>query len=72
MRISTWLANLQGYRTKLAALILAVLAANEVWHFLPDQYVNGILYLAGAGGFYFLRDAVDRLKQKLDQIPGRE
>jgi hypothetical protein len=69
MRILTWLSNLQGYRTKLAAVVLGILAANEVWHFLPDQYVSVILYLAGAGGLYFLRDAVERLKQKVDQIP---
>ena len=62
---------LQGYRTKIAALILALLAVNEVWPFLPEQYASGILYLAGAAGLYFLRDAVERLKQKLDQLPGK-
>jgi hypothetical protein len=63
------LDQLQGYRTKLAALVLAILAANEVSPFLPAQYISGILYLAGAAGLYFLREAVERLKQKVDQIP---
>ncbi len=55
----------------LAGLVVAVLAANEVWHFVPDQYVSFIVYLAGALGLYGLRDAVERLKQKLDQIPSK-
>jgi hypothetical protein len=63
------LDSLQGYKTKLAALVVAVLAANEVWHFVPDQYVSIVVYLAGALGLYGLRDAVERLKQKVDQIP---
>ncbi|GIW55562.1 MAG: hypothetical protein KatS3mg082_1966 [Nitrospiraceae bacterium] len=63
------LDSLQGYKTKLAALVVAVLAANELWHFVPDQYVSVIVYLAGALGLYGLRDAVERLKQRLDQIP---
>src|SRR5688572_1741289 len=61
----TLLPGLEGYRTKLAAIALAVLAGNEMWHFLPDQYVNGALYLSGSAGLYFLREAVDRLKTKL-------
>lgn len=65
------LDSLQGYKTKLAALVIAVLAANEVWHFVPDQYVSIVVYLAGALGLYGLRDAVERLKQKVDQIPGK-
>jgi hypothetical protein len=65
------LDSLQGYKTKLAALVVAVLAANELWHFVPDQYVSIIVYLAGALGLYGLRDAVERLKQKVDQIPGK-
>jgi hypothetical protein len=60
------LDKLQGYRTKLAALALAALAVNEVWHFLPAEYTQRILYLAGAGGLYFMRDALERVKQKLD------
>ncbi|GIW56328.1 MAG: hypothetical protein KatS3mg082_2732 [Nitrospiraceae bacterium] len=64
------LEKLKGYRTKIAAVVIAVLAANEVIPFLPREYVHGILYLAGAGGLYFLRDAVDRLKEKVDeQVP---
>jgi hypothetical protein len=63
------LDSLQGYKTKLAALVVAVLAANELWHFVPDQYVSIVVYLAGALGLYGLRDAVERLKQRLDQIP---
>ena len=63
------LGKLKGYRTKAAALVIAVLAANEVMPFIPAPYVSGILYLAGAAGLYFLRDAVDRLKDKIDQIP---
>jgi hypothetical protein len=65
------LDSLQGYKTKLAALVVAVLAANEVWHFVPDQYVSIIVYLAGALGLYGLRDAVERLKTKVDKIPGK-
>jgi len=53
----------------LAAAVVALLAANELWHFIPDQYVREILYLAGALGLYGLRDAVERLKQKVDQLP---
>jgi hypothetical protein len=65
------LDSLQGYKTKLAALVVAVLAANELWHFVPDQYVSAIAYLAGALGLYGLRYAFERLKQKVDQIPSR-
>jgi hypothetical protein len=65
------LDSLQGYKTKLAALVVAVLAANEVWHFVPEQYVSIVVYLAGALGLYGLRDAVERLKQKVDQLPAK-
>lgn len=65
------LDGLRGYKTKLAALVVALLAANEVWHFVPDQYVTVIVYLASALGLYGLRDAVERLKQKVDQIPSK-
>jgi len=57
---------LRGYKTKLAALVLATLAANEVLHFIPDRYIFTIVYLAGALGLYGLRDAVERLKKKFD------
>jgi hypothetical protein len=63
------LDKLQGYRTKLAALAIGLLAANEVWQFLPEGTVNGILYLAGGAGLFFLRDAIERLKQKLPAEP---
>jgi len=63
------LDSLQGYKTRLAAAVVALLAANELWHFIPDQYVPEILYLARALGLYGLRDAVERLKQKVDQLP---
>jgi hypothetical protein len=63
------LKRLEGYKTKLAALALAVLAANEVLNVLPADAVVLVLYLAGALGLYGLRDAVERLKQKLDQVP---
>lgn len=61
--------SLHDYKTKLAALALAVLAANEVVNLLPADAVVLVLYLAGASGLYGLRDAVERLKQKLDQVP---
>lgn len=63
------LDSLQGYKTKIAALVVAVLAANEFWHFVPNQYVSIVVYLAGALGLYGLRDAVERLKQRLEQMP---
>ncbi|MGE3809128.1 MAG: hypothetical protein AB7K24_31070 [Gemmataceae bacterium] len=64
------LEKLKGYRTKIAAVVIAVLAANEVMPFLPPEYVSGILYLASAAGLYFLRAAVDNLKIKVDdQVP---
>jgi len=55
--------------TRKAALVVAVLATNEIWHFVPDQYVSIAVYLAGALGLYDLREAVERLEQKIDQIP---
>jgi len=61
------LKPLEGYKTKIAAILIAVLAANEYAHFLPDQYVNIILYVAGALGLYGLRDALDRMRPALPQ-----
>ena len=58
-----------GTERVVAALAIGLLAANEVWQFLPEGTVNGIFYLAGAAGLYFLRDAVERLKQKLPTEP---
>lgn len=55
------LDSLQGYKTKLAALVFAVLAANEALHFIPAPYVHAIMQLAAALGLYGLRDAIDRL-----------
>lgn len=59
------LDQLQGYRTKIAAVVIGFLAANEVWHFVPDSYVQAILFLAGGSGLYFLREALDDLKNKV-------
>jgi hypothetical protein len=61
------LKPLQGYKTKIAAVLVAVLAANEYAHFLPEQYVNIILYVAGALGLYGLRDALERMRLSLPQ-----
>jgi hypothetical protein len=61
------LKPLEGYKTKIAAVLVAVLAANEYAHFLPEQYVNIILYVAGALGLYGLRDALDRMRPTLPQ-----
>jgi hypothetical protein len=61
------LKPLEGYKTKIAAVLIAVLAANEYAHFLPDQYVNIILYVAGALGLYGLRDALERMRPSLAQ-----
>ena len=60
--------NLAGYKTKIAALVIAVLAINEILPFVPESCVVVVLYLASALGLYGLRDAVERLKQKVDQV----
>jgi hypothetical protein len=61
------LKPLEGYKTKIAALMIAILAANEYAHFLPDNYVTIILYAAGALGLYGVRDAIERLRPAAPQ-----
>jgi len=61
------LKPLEGYKTKIAALLIAILAANEYAHFLPDNYTSIILYAAGALGLYGVRDAIERLRPAAPQ-----
>jgi hypothetical protein len=66
------LKPLEGYKTKIAALMIAILAANEYAHFLPDNYVTIILYAAGALGLYGVRDAIERLRPTQPQQPTQQ
>jgi hypothetical protein len=61
--------NLAGYRTKVAALVVAVLAVNTQFNFIPAEYVQPILLTAGSAGLYFLRDAVAQLEKQLGVSP---
>ncbi|MCE9530351.1 MAG: hypothetical protein K8T89_04350 [Planctomycetes bacterium] len=60
------IALLKGYRTKIAAVVLALLSLNQAWPVIPDSAVQGLMYLFGGAGLYFLRDALERLKQQLE------
>lgn len=54
------LAPLQGYKTKIGAVMLAVLAVNQATPFLGPTAAGVIQYVAYALVGYGLRDAIDR------------
>jgi hypothetical protein len=59
---------LQGKKTKLAALLLALLALNEALGFLPAGWISMLVYFSGALGLYGLRDALSTELNQLKQL----
>ena len=65
MSLVKLLSFFQGYRTKIAAVVIALLALNSVWEVIPASALQPILLAAGGAGLYFLRDAIAQLEKQL-------
>jgi hypothetical protein len=54
---------LAGYKTMIAAILAALVAANAILHVVPDDVQNAFLAAAAALGFYGLHDQAERNKE---------
>lgn len=52
---------LAGKKTYIAAIIAAVLAANQEMKFIPEQYIQMLIYIATALGLWGVRSALGRM-----------